>query len=1320
MVGLEDHSSNPSCSQTNRQHIVTYTGIGHAFAVKVGLNISSYPDNKLKVDHKFVVDTGASCCLVNKAVYDQLPDEVRPVLQPTDVNIEGVGSQILETYGTARFELQLGGVFFHHDMIVCDLVDDGIIGSDFMESHCASVNYKPLTLKLDDHTIPMFRYRRNNPIVALCTVRRTLLAPGEECILKAKVKGPVNLDSDYIVSSPNNVNYDVSVTENVAVANSMSTIRDGQMMVRIANLSHSKLTLPKGEVIAQCSPAKVISQIAESERSSPSTDDVKSGVSTGIKHSRHRVKKTTNLRVRQAAAEPHLSGIPEHLQDHYMKSITHLNSSQRKILRNFLIDNADVYSSGKKDLGHTHLVKHDIDTQGHTPVRQRMRHQPLAKQSIEDELVDEMLDQEVIEPSKSPWASPIVLAKKKDGSTRFCVDYRKLNLITKKDAYPLPRVDDCLSSLNGAQYFCTLDLTAGYWHVGLTDRAKERSAFICRKGLFQWNVMPFGLCGAPATFERLMETVLHGLQWQTCLLYLDDIIIFGHTFEETMARLKEVVHRLRQAGMKLKPKKCVLFQKSVQFLGHVVSADGIRTDPEKVRAISEWPIPRHGLKEGRRSIPFVTQVRSFLGICSYYRRFIPNLAKIAEPLQRYTRDGADLEWTTEANNAFNSLKEKLITAPVLRYPDLSKPFIVDSDACDYALGAVLSQVDERDGREHPVAYMSSTFSDAERHYCTWRKELMAVYRAIKHFEPYIYGRSIKIRTDNSAVRCLMNSPDLNAQTASIIAYIQSLDMTIEHVRGSTHKAADALSRQLIKEHRCHQCTPKRDYTHFTDATTQVNLFQDAPDNSTEFVHRVQTRSATKADDSTNNDDEVLEPEWKSNEWSHDDLLQAVNKDADLVNFIDLLKKSGKKPPWQEVSPRSPTFKVLWSEWDRLLLKDGLLFRKRIDKDGSLKSWQLVVPCKLRRSIFDMCHGTPFGGHLGSRKTLGKIRTRFFWPRCSEDVKVWVQQCDNCTANKPLLRHTHARLQVYTVGVPGERSACDVMGPLPLTPRKNKYIFVVGDYFTRWVEAIPVPDETAETLARALVHHYIAKFGVPLSLHSDQGRSFESKLWTELHNILGITKTRTTPYRPQSDGFIERFNRTLGHMLRAAIAENRQDWDDLVPILSMAYRASVNETTGFTPNMLMLGREVLLPIDLVVPRILDDETTLPDFVAKLRETMEKVHDEVREHTSWSVQRQKRLYDLRAKDRCLQVGQLVWYNLPPQKTGTAARKLRCRRQGPFAVMAKLDDVRYVIKKGPKQKPMKVHVDYLLPYMGQKKLRWVHRELDLLPKSIATQTV
>ena len=408
--------------------------------------------------------------------------------------------------------------------------------------------------------------------------------------------------------------------DGILVGRAVVDLRNGTIPIRILNLSKGQRKVCKGTELALCEPVSSVQHVQK-----------------------------------QAYTCKHPTTLPTHLTALYEKSIESLDKFQKEEVKRLLTEYADVFSRDSTDLGKTDVVQHQINTGTATPIRQPPRRLPLVQREEAVKAVYEMENQEILEPSSSPWSSPIVLVRKKDGSLRFCVDYRKLNEVTKKDSYPLPRIDNTLQSLAGSKWFSTLDLRSGYWQVEIDPKDKAFSTGI---GLWQFKVMPFGLCNAPATFERLMEQVLSGLPMSVCLVYLDDILVPSRTFEEQIVNLTQVFQRLQAAKLKLAPNKTSLFKKEVMYLGHVISKDGVTANPEKTLAIQTWPHPTNN-----------RETKQFLGLCSYYRRFVPNFAHIAAPLHALTREQNKFVWSEEAEQAFLQLKRFLTAPPVLGYPE---------------------------------------------------------------------------------------------------------------------------------------------------------------------------------------------------------------------------------------------------------------------------------------------------------------------------------------------------------------------------------------------------------------------------------------------------------------------------------------------------------------------------------------------------------------------------------------------------------------------------------------------------------------------------
>ena len=434
---------------------------------------------------------------------------------------------------------------------------------------------------------------------------------------------------------------------------------------------------------------------------------------------------------------------------------------------------ADLFISEGISMGAAKGVEHTIETGSARPISQPPRRMSPSERALVHEMTTEMLHNKVISPSNSPWSSPIVLVKKKDGKQRFCIDFRKLNDITTKDAYPIPRIDDCLNALGGNKFFSSFDLHSGYWQIPMAIADKSKTAFIVDGGLFEFNVMPFGLTNATATFQRYMDLVLSGLKWNSLLVYLDDICVFSKTLEEHLDRLTIVFERFRKYKLKLNASKCQILKEEFRYLGHIVSREGIKPDPKKIEAVLNMPRPTNH-----------KQLRSFLGMCNYYRKFIKDYNwKCATLYELLTKDFA---WTDKAETWFLELRQTLATMPMLSYPDFERQFKVSTDASDYGIGAVLSQTDDQ-SMEKVIQYISRTLQPAERKWCVREKEALAIIYSIETFRPYLYGTHFIVETDHHSLQWLMKAttpPRLVRWALRLTEY----DFTIRYKHG------DALSR----------------------------------------------------------------------------------------------------------------------------------------------------------------------------------------------------------------------------------------------------------------------------------------------------------------------------------------------------------------------------------------------------------------------------------------------------------------------------------------------------------------------------------------------
>ena len=659
------------------------------------------------VSAQLLLDTGAQRSFVSQKLYnDKLVGRTNKYR--SFVTMYGVGGQELATSGEVELDIQIGDDIVRQKFIIADIKEEGILGFDFCKNHQAEWRWKDNQLKLggelgedDSSSIP--------GRVAKITLKQLTVIPSKSEIVTSGILEHAKDCEEMGLIQPQSHFLE---THQIEVAAVLARKEENSVPMRLINTQDQTVILAKNTQVAMYVPVEIVPEV------------------------QLRVNSTE-----QKNWDP---------TESFSQDVQELSSEEKDQFYSLVKSYEDCFMTGRKPLGRTSVVKHHIHTGNSAPVKQRPRREPLGMKNVVKEELDKMTKQGVIEPSSSAWTSPIVLVKKKDGSIRFCVDYRKLNSITTKDAYPLPRIEDNLDALKGAKFFSTLDLISGYWKVEMAPEDKEKTAFCTKYGLFQFKVMPFGLSNAPGTFERLMETVLREMQWERAMLYLDDIIVFSDSVEEHLKRLEEILQRLRAANLMLKPSKCHFFKRQVKFLGQ----DGVSTDPHKVEAIKEWPIPRRA-----------RDVRAFLGLTGYYRRFIQNYGEIAKPLHELTERNTEFVWTMERERAFQKLKSSLTTAPILGYPSAEEDdvFLLDTDASNCHIGAVLSQ--RQGGEEKVIAYGSKVLSKSERNYCVTRRELLAVVHFIRQYRHYLLGHKFELRTDHGALAWLFKFKEPKGQVA---------------------------------------------------------------------------------------------------------------------------------------------------------------------------------------------------------------------------------------------------------------------------------------------------------------------------------------------------------------------------------------------------------------------------------------------------------------------------------------------------------------------------------------------------------------------------
>ena len=873
------------------------------------------------------------------------------------------------------------------------------------------------------------------------------------------------------------------------------------------------------------------------------------------------------------------------------------------------------------------------------------------------------------------------------------MDYRRLNAVTKLDAYPLPRINDYLDALAGARYFTTLDLAAGYWQVPMESSSIEKTAFATHSGTYEFCVMPFGLANAPATFQRLMGIVLAGLPLSVCMDYIDDILVVGSTFEEHLTNLEKVLERLRGAGLRLKPAKCDLVKGQVKYLGFMVSAAGVAADPEKVRAVEKFPRPDS-----------VKKLRSFLGLTSYYRRFIPAYARIATPLYELTKKGVPFEWTPAQEDAMSRLKRLLVEAVTLQTPDFTKPFRLETDASLEGLGAVLAQ-ETANGIVRPLAYASHTVRGAEKNYSVTELEALGVIWAVKHFRHYLYGHRCTIVTDHQALKSILNTPQPSGKLAQWGLILQELNVEIVYRAGKKNANADALSRNPV-----HEPTTNDEAMELSEvnATTTYRRGPVSPQATTHIdpsvvnaAHRQGPVGHTHSEASNpsvvnaahrqgpvgpthdHTNPSVVNAAHRQGPVGHtqrpeaasDPLSEEQRKDKELRVIMSYLQ-TGELPDNAQLARRLVAERTTYEIVDNVLYK--------VMKDKTLR---VIPPTSYRARLVEDLHGGPFGAHLGIAKTCGRVLTHYWWPGLHQYVADRCHSCAVCRG-RDAGRAPKPPLNPIPVGGPFERLGIDVL-QLPKSRSGKKYAIVVMDYLTKWPEVFTTSKQDTLTIAKLLMEQVVPVHGVPRELLSDRGGCFLSNLICELYRLLGIRKVNTTAYHPKTDGMVERFNRTLIEMLAKTAERDPRRWDQHVPFVLFAYRTSPHEATGETPFKLLYGREAVLPTDeLLWPPQEKNEVFLDTYIDEVTTQMSEAWTLAQDHIRKAQAKQKKYHDRKARTPDFKVGDRVLVHMPVAQTAGELRKLAMPNKGYYRISEITDTGVFIIPEGkPSARPKRV---------------------------------
>ena len=1119
-----------------------------------------------------LIDTGAEISLISSKLFNLFREQ--SVLIANDVDLYTANGTAMNVLGKTAIELRLNDRTFIHDVVVVEHCSyNFLLGRDFLIRNEACIDFASCSLKLSDMEIG-FVAPKERKIVS--TVSDLNVAAKTTVAIQTQLDLEHPLTTDILIEGGFSKDNSYFVARILTKAQS----KNKNITVQISNLTEKNLFLPKNTEVADA-----IFFVEEKDANLGNID--------------------TLIDEGSFFSEGDLN-------------IGHLEPEQRKQLVEVL---KEMNISKSSELGRVKLVQHKIDVGGAKPIRQPSYRVPIAKKDVIDTEVEKMLVKEIIRPSTSPWSSPIVLVSKPDGSTRFCIDYRKVNSVTKKDAYPLPRIDDTLNALGGAKYFTTLDLQSGYWQVGLEEKSKEVTAFTTSKGHWEFNVLPFGLTNAPATFQRLMDLVLTGLHWSECLVYLDDIIIFGRTFDEHLSRLRTVLERLNQAGLTLKPSKCQWARNEVIYLGHLIDGTGIRPDPAKCKAVKDFPIPKSK-----------TDVRAFLGLASYYRRFIKDFAEIAKPLTELTKtkNNCKFEWCEKTQNAFELLKSRLLNPPILRCPDFKCPFILQTDASNYGLGVVLAQ--ERDGEEIVIAYASRQLKESERKYATIQKECLAIVWGIKYFHYFLFGQPhFTIITDHCPLQWIKKMEPKSQMIQRWICEIQGYSFSVQHRNGTANANADALSRCPI--------------------TSELE------------------------------EDETCMKSWDIGALELVDVTQLQDSDEEIKELKDYLS-DGTLPECSasknKIKKYAPQYllenDILYHKWSSKVLGNNVRLRK-----------QLVVPACERGKLLHHSHDEM--GHAGFLRTLSRLRENYFWITMKKDVARHVKNCRDCAKRKSPKICRPVPLHPIEVNEPLEMVGVDFVGPLPITENGNRYIMTFQDHFTRWPAAYALKEATDKEVVDC-IRTFSHDFGYPATILSDRGSAFLSDLVKRACKVLNIKHNKTSSYHPQANGLCERFHSTLKTSLSLVIDNGKANWDVCLSDFVGAYRTTPHTVTKETPAFLMFGRQfnVSPKVEFQAPVKQYNEDFLSERINNLREA----YQIVRKRNRKEKHRHKAEYDKKHHvEKCsFRKGDLVYLKAGEKKSGLDASHWL----GPYEIVEVISEENVKLKMNDSKRHPVVNVNRL----------------------------
>ena len=1044
--------------------------------------------------------------------------------------------------------------------------------------------------------------------------------------IKCRVKGDVRgSDLSFICSAPLNGDWD----SDLEITHSLGEIVRGRtpnVNIEIRNNASKPKEIRSNMVVGEISSVNAVIPIHMSKTSAVDVASIQEG---------------------EGGLEA--PDIPDNEKWQPKADLSHLPPKEREEFEKLLRDECEVFAKNDTDIGAIPELQMEFNLTDEIPVNEAYRHLPRKLYDDVKTYLNDLIINGWIQESKSSYASPIVCVRKKDGSMRLCVDYRKLNLKMIPDRHPIPRVQDLLDGLGGQRYFTTLDMAKAYHQGFVKEACRKYTAFATPWALYEWLRIPFGLKNAPAAFQRYICQALMGLLDRVCLAYLDDILVYGKTLGEHRSNLRKVFRRLRSKGIKLRVDKCFFAMQEVRYLGRLVSEHGYRPDPEDVKALEKFREPPKSVGE----------VRSMVGFLSYYRGHVENFAKKMKPVYdlikwkdssglgdkggKKGKSGggydkrAPIVWSDTLQAIIDDVIDTLKSPSVMAYPDFDKPFILNCDASGYGLGAVLYQQQGDDLRV--ISYASRTLTEAENNYHlhSGKLEFLALkWSVTDKFSDYLgHGSKFTVFTDNNPLTYVMSSAKLNATGMRWVNQLSEYDFTLKYRPGKSAADADGLSRNPLPVSSIDRAAPTTNPSitdlqrECTSTITRDDLAQilSQPDASYCTTANVNTIDLTTLQDASTPPLANVSKAELSRSQSEDDVIGPVYKAV----------CESLRPSRREVSKLSRKSRLLFSQWSKLCVKDDVLLRK------TSKYLQIVLPSKYHQTVYRELHVGM--GHLASDRVEDLARQRFYWPHMSSDIDYFVRKKCTCLFTKQPNIREKAKLVPLNATHPFEVVSIDFMEiDKHASAGGFRYVLVVCDHFTRFSQAYATKTKSARAAADKVFSNFILQYGFPSRIHHDQGTEWNNKLFQHLHRLTNIKASNTTPYHPMGDPYVERYNRTLKNMLSSIPEKEKKRWRDHLPKLCFAYNSTVHRATGYTPFYLLFGRESRLRVDGAFPSFevqVEDpgRKSYAKFASEWKERMNEAFKLADQNSDKSKQYNKSKYDVRANSATLQVGDRV---------------------------------------------------------------------------------